>query len=102
MLQLIVNHEYDINITIYDADDHVIHPSDNILTKTTFGKQFDVIDISVGTKYSHWKIIGFHFDLTLSGEWPVGSCESSDSWNWQDQGKVLLPKKIMGLFGIFW
>ena len=89
MLQLIVNHEYDINITIYDADDHVIHPSDNILTKTTFGKQFDVIDISVGTKYSHWKIIGFHFDLTLSGEWPVGSCESSDSWNRQDQGKAI-------------
>ena len=50
LLQLIVNHEYDINITIFDADDHVIHPSENILTKTTFGKQFDVIDISVGTK----------------------------------------------------
>ena len=48
MLQLIVNHEYDINITIFDADNHVIHPSENILTKTTFGKQFDVIDISVG------------------------------------------------------
>ena len=46
-LQLIVNHEYDINITIYDADNHVIHPSENILTKTTFGKQFDVIAISV-------------------------------------------------------
>ena len=44
-----MNHEYDINITIYDADDHVIHPSENILTKTTFGKQFDVIDISVRT-----------------------------------------------------
>ena len=42
-----MNHEYDINITIFDADDHVIYPSENILTKTTFGKQFDVIDISV-------------------------------------------------------
>ena len=52
MLQLIVNQEYDINITIYDADDHVIYPSENILTKTTFGKQFDVIDISVSKKYS--------------------------------------------------
>ena len=47
-----MNQEYDINITIYDADDHVIYPSENILTKTTFGKQFDVIDISVSKKYS--------------------------------------------------
>ena len=47
-----MNHEYDINITIFDADDHVIYPSENILTKTTFGKQFDVIDISVRQKIS--------------------------------------------------
>ena len=51
IFQLIVNHEYDINITIFDADDHVIYPSENILTKTTFGKQFDVIDISVRRRY---------------------------------------------------
>lgn len=55
--QLIVNHEYDINITIYDADDHVIHPSDNILTKTTFGKQFDVIDISVNGLWARVKAV---------------------------------------------
>ena len=47
-----MNHEYDINITIFDADDHVMYPSENILTKTTFGKQFDVIDISVRQKIS--------------------------------------------------
>jgi len=45
--QLIVHHEYDINITIFDKDDHEIYPSENILTKTTFGKQFDIIDISM-------------------------------------------------------
>jgi len=45
--QLIINQEYDINITIYDKEDHEIYPSENILTKTTFGKQFDIIDISL-------------------------------------------------------
>jgi len=45
--QLIVHHEYDINITIFDKEDHKIYPSENILTKTTFGKQFDIIDISM-------------------------------------------------------
>merc|ERR1719334_247425 len=34
--QLTVNQEYDINITIFDNEDHVIFPSENILTKTTF------------------------------------------------------------------
>ena len=45
-VQLIVGQEYNITTTIYDEDDHVIYPSDNILMKTTFGKQFDVIDIT--------------------------------------------------------
>eukprot|EP00090_Calanus_glacialis_P028282 TRINITY_DN45475_c0_g1_i1.p1 TRINITY_DN45475_c0_g1~~TRINITY_DN45475_c0_g1_i1.p1 ORF type:complete len:919 (-),score=251.02 TRINITY_DN45475_c0_g1_i1:238-2994(-) len=45
--QLIVNQEYDINITIFDKEDHKIYPSENILTKTTFGKQFDIIEISM-------------------------------------------------------
>ena len=79
-----MNHEYDINITIYDADDHVIHPSENILTKTTFGKQFDVIDISVRRKIVPTGI----FYITI-GERLVGSGKSSDSWHRQDQGKPL-------------
>ena len=45
--QLIVNQEYDINITIFDKEDHKIYPSENILTKTTFGKQFDILEISM-------------------------------------------------------
>ena len=60
IFQLIVNHEYDINITIFDADDHVIYPSENILTKTTFGKQFDVIDISVRNLFQA-KLHSSHF-----------------------------------------
>ena len=45
--QLLVNHEYNITVTMYDEDDHEIFPSENILTKTTFGKQYEVLDISV-------------------------------------------------------
>ena len=45
-VQLIVNKEYNVTTTIFDEDDHVIYPSDNILMKTTFGKQFDVMDIT--------------------------------------------------------
>ena len=55
-----MNYEYDINITIFDADDHVIYPSENILTKTTFGKQFDVIDISVRNLFQA-KLHSSHF-----------------------------------------
>ena len=43
--QLIVNKEYEIAINIFDKDDNKIYPSENILTKTTFGKQFDVIEV---------------------------------------------------------
>ena len=45
--QLIVGQEYNITTTIYDKEDHVIYPSENILMKTTFGKQFDVLEITV-------------------------------------------------------
>ena len=86
MLQLIVNHEYDINITIFDAEDHIVFPSENILTKTTFGKQFDVIDISVRTKLFERKIV---FNLTFSGERSVGSSKSCVSWSRQNQGKAI-------------
>ena len=34
-----------MTVKIYDDEDHVIHPSDNILTKTTFGKQFEVLQV---------------------------------------------------------
>ena len=53
--QLLVNHQYDINITIFDEDDHAIYPSENILTKTTFGKQFDIVDISVNGLWARVK-----------------------------------------------
>ena len=33
--------------TIFDKEGHEIYPSENILMKTTFGKQFDVLDITV-------------------------------------------------------
>ena len=45
--QLIVGQEYNITTTIYDVDGHEIFPSENIVMKTTFGKQFDVLDITV-------------------------------------------------------
>ena len=68
-----MNHEYDINITIFDADDHVIYPSENILTKTTFGKQFDVIDISVRQKDIFFKqnctAVNFLVCLKVNGLW---------------------------------
>ena len=83
-----MNHEYDINITIFDADDHVIYPSENILTKTTFGKQFDVIDISVRKRYLFQaKLHGGQFSRLSKGEWSLGSSESSGSRGGQDKGK---------------
>ena len=45
--QLIVGQEYNVTTTIWDQEGHEIYPSDNILMKTTFGKQFDVLDITV-------------------------------------------------------
>ena len=45
--QLIVGQEYNITTTIFDKEGHEIFPSENILMKTTFGKQFDVLDITV-------------------------------------------------------
>ena len=39
--------EYEINVNIFDEDDHPIYPSENILTKTTFGKQFEVIKVTI-------------------------------------------------------
>ena len=45
--QLIVGQEYNITTTIWDKEGHEIYPSENILMKTTFGKQFDVLDITV-------------------------------------------------------
>jgi hypothetical protein len=56
--QLIINHEYDINITIFDKDNHEIFPSENILTKTTFGKQFDIVDISMNGLWARVKAVG--------------------------------------------
>jgi len=53
--QLIVNNEYDINITIFDKEDHKIYPSENILTKTTFGKQFDILEISMNGLWARVK-----------------------------------------------
>merc|ERR1719438_388133 len=37
--QLIVGQEYNITTTIFDKEGHEIFPSENILMKTTFGKQ---------------------------------------------------------------
>ena len=37
--------EYNMTVRIYDEDNHLLHPSTNILTKTTFGKQFDVLQV---------------------------------------------------------
>ena len=30
---------------VYDKNDRLIHPSENILAKTTFGKQFHVLQV---------------------------------------------------------
>ena len=38
--------EYNISVDIYDEDEHRIYPSNNILTKTAFGKQFEVIEVN--------------------------------------------------------
>lgn len=44
--QLVVGREYEIVVNVYDKENHKIYPSENILTKTTFGKQFEIIEIS--------------------------------------------------------
>lgn len=44
--QLILGHTYDIQIEVFNRDERPIYPSKNILCKTTFPKQFEVIEIS--------------------------------------------------------
>ncbi|XP_023322530.1 nuclear pore membrane glycoprotein 210 [Eurytemora carolleeae] len=44
--QLIINRVYNITVKIYDENEQEIYPSNNILTKTTFGKQFEVKQVS--------------------------------------------------------
>ena len=45
--QLIVNREYEVKVNIYNKENQLIHPSENILTKTTFGKQFDILEVKL-------------------------------------------------------
>ena len=54
-VQLIVGREYNITTTMYDEEENVIYPSDNILMKTTFGKQFDVMDITANGEFARVK-----------------------------------------------
>ena len=52
-VHMVVGRDYNITTTIYDEEDHVIYPSQNILMKTTFGKQFDVLNITVNGDFAH-------------------------------------------------
>lgn len=45
--QIIVGQDYNITTHIYDQDGHEIYQSENIVMKTTFGKQFDVESITM-------------------------------------------------------
>lgn len=56
--QLYVNREYNLTVRIYDEDNHLLHPSTNILTKTTFGKQFDVLQVSENGLSARVKTLG--------------------------------------------
>ncbi len=38
---------YNITVNIYDENEQEIYPSNNILTKTTFGKQFEVKQVKL-------------------------------------------------------
>ncbi len=44
--QLILGMEYDIDVVVSDPDGRKIYPSENILCKTTFPKQFEVVEIA--------------------------------------------------------
>jgi hypothetical protein len=44
--QMILGNEYDVAVNIFNRDGRKIHPSENILCKTTFPKQLDVIKVS--------------------------------------------------------
>ena len=52
-VHMVVGRDYNISTTIYDEEDHVIYPSQNILMKTTFGRQFDVLNITVNGDFAH-------------------------------------------------
>ena len=52
-VMMVSGRDYNITTTIYDEEDHVIYPSQNILMKTTFGKQFDVLNITVNGDFAH-------------------------------------------------
>jgi len=44
--QLIKGHDYTLRVNIFTKDDRPIYPSENILTKTTFPKHFEIISIT--------------------------------------------------------
>ena len=51
-VMMVAGRDYNITTTIYDEEDHVIYPSENILMKTTFGKHFDVLNITVNGDFA--------------------------------------------------
>ena len=60
-VMMVVGRDYNITTTIFDEEDHVIYPSLNILMKTTFGRQFDVLNISVNGDFARIRpdVVGF-------------------------------------------
>jgi len=55
--QLILGNEYDVDITVYDRDGRKVYPSPNILCKTTFPKQFDVLEVTENGLYARVRAV---------------------------------------------
>ena len=59
--QLIKNREYEIKVNIFTKEGRPIYPSENILCKTTFPRQFDLKNVTDNGLYA--KVVANHMGL---------------------------------------